>query len=265
MLTVLALIASLASADTLSATQVRESYPEFMKITFDSVGGWRMWARADTLPVGHPLAGFVRERKQYLSYLTGRVSEHINKDVHFESASVRDSVRRAFYLRLRTDSVYERSILGPLAGYLKAHGGVLEGFSAPPSSMVPMGRAVAVAARFYNPDVILPDGSIGVHICTLFNGMFQSSGERDIALEAVAFAAVWDDVSRPDSLSYSGKDFDTAFSRVRALPLAGTKAERIKRAQQTMWSTFEDGKGLSALLTDLMRRWPGMPFVVRPD
>ena len=264
MLTVLALIASLASADTLTATQVRESYPEFMKITFDSVGGWRMSARADTLPVGHPLAGFVRERKQYLSYLAGRVFEHI-KGVHLESAPVRDSVRRAFYLSLRTDSVYERSILGPLAGYLKAHGGVLEGFAAPPSSMVPMRRAVAVAARFYNPDVILPDGRIGVHICTLFNGVFQSSGERDIALEAVAFAAVWDDVSRPDSLSYAGKDFDTAFSRVRALPLAGTKAERIKRAQQLMWSTFEDGTGLPALLTDQMRRWPGMPFVLRPD
>jgi hypothetical protein len=80
-------------------------------------------------------------------------------------------------------------------------------------------------------------------------------GGRDLALEAVAFAAVWEDTNRPDSLSIAGKDFDAAFARVKALPKAGSSSARVARAQQEMWRAFEAGTGLRALLTNITGRW----------
>jgi hypothetical protein len=261
----LALVASLWNADTLSAAEVRDSYPEFLELSVDSMRGeWYVSVHVDTLLPGHPLAGYVRERQRYLSYVASHVTERLER-VNLASPSVRDSLRRAFYTQLRGDSIYDRAILGPLAGYLADRGGALTGYRPARVDGVPMSRAVAVAARFYNPDVLLPDGRIGVHICVAKNGLFRTLGERDLALEALAFAAVWEDMSRPDSLSFAGKDFDSAFARVKALPRTGSPSERVERAQQTMWNALESGTGLRVLLGSITGRWGSLPFALRPD
>jgi len=111
----------------------------------------------------------------------------------------------------------------------------------------------------------LPDGGIAVHFCVAKNGLFQSVGDRDLALEAVAFAAVWNDTEAPDSTSITGKDFSAAFARVKALPRTGSPEERIAAAQREMWQSLEGGTGLRALLGSVTARWRGLPFVLQPD
>lgn len=265
MLLLLGLWSSIASTDTLSATEVRAAYPTFLHIRIDSVAGrWMTSARADTLPSDRPLAGFVRERRAYLSYLAASTQERL-RGADLSSPAGRDSVRRAFYTLLRTDAGYERSILGALHGYLKAHGGMLRDYSPGRPTPISQSRAVSVAARFYNPNVLLPDGRIGVHICVVENGMFGSLAARDLALEAVAYAAVSEDTDRPDSVSIAGKDFALALSRVKEVPKHLTRPERVRRAQKVMWSTLEKGSGVRALMNAMVRQWPGLPFVLSPS
>jgi hypothetical protein len=156
-------------------------------------------------------------------------------------------------------------ILGPIAAYLRAKGGLISDYAPAVPVAVPLRRAVAVAARFYNPDVILPDGRIGgVHVCVVKHGLFEGLGARDLAVEAVAFAAVSDDFSLPDSVSLAGKDFNAAFDRVVALPRAASLAERVARAQETMWRSMEAGDGLPKLLQHATSQWDGLPFTLRP-
>jgi hypothetical protein len=64
------LAVTLWQTDHLTATQVRDSYREFFSLNFPQYQNqWGASAGVDTLPSGHPLAGFVKERKMYLMYL----------------------------------------------------------------------------------------------------------------------------------------------------------------------------------------------------
>lgn len=260
----LMLAVTLWQTDTLTATQVRASYPEFISLNFQQIQDqWGYYVGIDTLPSGHPLAGFVKERKMYLMYLAQvAVPDPTNGDLG--RPAFRDSLRVRFYQRLQTDTSFDRLILGPIAAYLRARGGLVSDYAPAVPVAVPLRRAVAVAARFYNPDVILPDGKMGVHICVVKHGLFDGLGARDLAVEAVAFAAVWDDVSLPDSVAFAGRDFNVAFKRVGALPRTAPPAERVARAQETMWRSMEAGDGLPKLLQHAASQWNGLPFTLRP-
>lgn len=260
----LLLAVTLWQTDTLTATQVRASYPEFFSLNFQQIQDhWGYYVGIDTLPSGHRLAGFVKERKMYLMYVAQvAVPDPANGDLG--RPAFRDSLRIRFYQRLQTDTSFDRLVLGPIAAYMHAKGGLITDYTPGVRVVVPLRRAVAVAARFYNPDIILPDGKIGVHFCVVKHGLFESLGTRDLAVEAVAFAAVWDDVSLPDSVAFAGKDFNAAFDRVVALPRTAPPAERVARAQETMWKSMEAGDGLPKLLQHAASQWEGLPFTLRP-
>jgi hypothetical protein len=260
----LMLAVTLWQTDPLTATQVRASYREFFSLKFGLFQDqWYVTAGTDTLPTDHPLAAFVKERKMYLMYLAqAAMPDPANGDLG--RPAFRDSLRTRFYQRLQTDTSFDRLILGPIAAYLRARGGLVSDYAPAMPVAVPLRRAVAVAARFYNPDVILPDGKMGVHICVVKHGLFDGLGARDLAVEAVAFAAVWDDVSLPDSVAFAGRDFNVAFKRVGALPRTAPPAERVARAQETMWRSMEAGDGLPKLLQHAASQWNGLPFTLRP-
>jgi len=259
------LAVTLWQTDPLTATQVRASYREFFSLNFQQIQDqWGYYVGIDTLPSGHPLAGFVKERKMYLMYLAQvAVPDPTNGDLG--RPAFRDSLRVRFYQRLQTDTSFDRLILGPIAAYLRARGGLVSDYAPAVPVAVPLRRAVAVAARFYNPDVILPDGKMGVHICVVKHGLFDGLGARDLAVEAVAFAAVWDDVSLPDSVAFAGRDFNVAFKRVGALSRTAPPAERVARAQETMWRSMEAGDGLPKLLQHAASQWNGLPFTLRHE
>ena len=260
----LMLAVTLWQTDSLTATQVRASYPEFFSLKFGQMQDqWYAIAGADTLPTGHPLAGFVKERKYYLMYLAQAAMPDLTKG-DLGRPAFRDSLRTRFYQRLQRDTSFDRLILGPIAAYLRAKGGFVSDYTPAVPVAVPLRHAVAVAARFYNPDVILPDGKIGVHICVVKHGLFDAMGSRDLAVEAVAFAAVWDDNELPDSVSFAGKDFNAAFDHVVALPRTPPPAERVARAQETMWTSMEAGHGLPKLLQHAASQWNGLPFTLQP-
>jgi hypothetical protein len=242
---------TLWQADTLTATQVRASYPQFFSLNFVQFQNqWYATAGTDTLPTGHPFAGFVKERKMYLLYLAQAALSDLPNATNANLArpAFRDSLRARFYQRLQTDTSFDRLIVGPIASYLRARGGLVSDYAPAVAIAVSMRRAVAVAARFYNPDVILPDGKLGVHICVVKHGLFEGLGARDLAVEAVAFAAISEDVNLPDSVAFAGRDFSIAFKRVAALSPTPPPAERVARAQETMWRPMEAGDGLPNLL-----------------
>jgi hypothetical protein len=255
---------TLWQSDTLTATQVRASYREFFSLNFQQFQGqWYANAAIDTVPSDHPLAGFVRARKMYLSYLAQvAVPDPTKGDLG--RPAFRDSLRAQFYQRLQTDTLFDRLLLGPIASYLRARGGLVSDYAPAVPVAVPLRRAVAVAARFYNPDVILADGRIGYHVCVVKHGLFDGLGARDMAVEAAAFAAVYDDYALPDSLSIAEKDVQAAFRRVVALPRTAPPAERIARAQEAMWTSLEASDGLPKMLQHAASQWADLPFALGP-
>jgi hypothetical protein len=258
---------TLWQSDTLTATQVRASYREFFSLNFQQLQGqWGYWVGVDTLPTGHSLARFVEGRNLYLLYLAQTAMADFPDATpgNLVRPTFRDSLRVRFYQRLQTDPSFDRLILGPIASYLRARGGLVSDYAPASPVSVPLRQAVAVAARFYNPDVILPDGKMGVHICVVKHGLFEGLGPRNLALEAVAFAAVSKDVNLPDSVSFAGRDFNAAFNRVVALPRTAPPAKRIARAQETMWTALEASDGLPKLLQHAASQWADLPFTLGP-
>jgi hypothetical protein len=67
-----------------------------------------------------------------------------------------------------------------------------------------------------------------------------------------------------DSVSFTRKDFNIAFGRIVALPHSAPRAERVARAQDTMWNSLEVGQGLPELLRHAMSQWDGLPFTLQP-
>jgi hypothetical protein len=260
MLYTLALITAITGSDTLTVSEAREAYKSFVRFELQQNGKvWTAGVEVDTLPDGHVLAAFVRVHKQYLTYIVQTAVPSLTHK-NLAIAAVRDSLREAFYERLRTTAVYDTLILGPIARYLEEREGVLTDFTAPAVEHLPIKRVTAVAARFYNPDILLPDGRFGVHICVVKNGMFDTLGGRNLGLEGAAFAAVWDDTSLPDSMAFAGREFSKAHRALRALPNTGTPAERIARAQEQMWSALEGGDGLAQLMRAYVAKHPSLPF-----
>lgn len=251
---------SLGAHDSLTISQVEASYPAMFRLQFDSTShGWVAHTEADTLPVNHPLGGFTRVYQQYLSYLAQQALV-VDRPKDMSQPSGREALRRSFYGRFTSDTALRNAVLAPVARYLKRHGSRLADYDDPSPAFIPLFRATAVASRFFNPDVILPDGTLGVHICIVKHGMFDTLGPRNVALEAFAFAAVWDDVSGPDSLAIAMADFWQARAAIKALPLAGDRDQRVAVAQRTMWQAMERSAGLLRLLRARLNDWPDLPL-----
>ncbi|HXH28730.1 MAG TPA: hypothetical protein VNL37_06770, partial [Candidatus Polarisedimenticolia bacterium] len=133
----------------------------------------------------------------------------------------------------------------------------------PPAS-VTMHRLISVAARFFYPDTVRPDGSVQAHICAGLNGLKDLQGPRDLAVEA--FAA---DVILGDAKSERHPlrdDFGRRLGRIVKLDLSSDPEVRLTRIQGALWASLADSRRLRRVLRrgyDRSRDW--LPFVLVED
>ncbi len=187
MLASLALSLTLLLPDTVTLAAIQREYAQIFRVNIDSGSvGWTINTNTDSLPASNPLARFVNTHRQYLTYVAGRPLEHLAKG-HLADPVVRDSIRAAYYRALVTDSAYTRAILVPFARSLEEQGVTVLGTPALARATVSITRAAYVAARFFDPDVVLANGRLATHVCVVRNGLFGSAGQRDFVLEGLAF------------------------------------------------------------------------------
>lgn len=260
MLLAFALSLTFLSADTVSATNIQRDYARIFRVHIDSGRfGWTINADTDTLPASDPLARFVNPHRQYLTYIAGRPLERLGK-VRLADPAVRDSIRTAYYRVLATDPAYTRAVLVPLVKSLEDGGVAVSGAPQSEVDTVSTTRAAFVAARFFDPDIVLPNGNMATHICVVRNGLFGTARQRDFVLEGLAFEAVWNDLGRADSTAYVAVPFAKARNDVNALP-AGTSPEaRVAAAESLMWREMEASDGVRRLMVAASESAPELPI-----
>jgi hypothetical protein len=260
MLLAFALSLTVLSADTVSATNIQRDYARIFRVRIDSARfGWTISADTDTLPTSDRLARFVNPHRQYLTYIAGRPLEGLGK-VRLADPAVRDSIRAAYYHVLTADPEYTRAVLVPLVRSLEEHGVTVSGAPTGEVETVSTARAAFVAARFFDPDIVLPNGNMATHVCVVRNGLFGTTRQRDVVLEGLAFEAVWNDLGRPDSTAYVAVPFTKARNDVNALPAGTSREARITAAESLMWREMEASDGLRRLMVAAAKSAPELPI-----
>lgn len=195
----------------------------------------------DTTRVSGALGALARANGHYVLYLTQNALGTSTRAEVFSGAQ-RADVQRRLYERLLADTTYVRSITesvtrhrvlranAPGAG--AARPDVVSGAESP-GRTVSFRRVMDVAARFFYPDAVLPNGTIQSHVCVGINGIADMQGGRDLALEGFVYAAIFHDLLKPRY--YVTADFDGASRLINAMDLSADSTTRLRRAQGVMW------------------------------
>lgn len=217
----------------------------------------------DTARATGALGALARANRHYVLYLTlNAPSEPLGR-----SALLGDwaTVRRTVLGRLTSDTAYLRVLAQSVGRYRAA---VMRGRAAADDAAgdrtaglraVGFRRVVDVAARFFYPDEVLPDGQIQAHICVGINGVVDMQGGRDLAVEAFAYAAIFHDLLAPQG----GLDaeFQATKRLVNAMDLSSDPAARLHRAQGVMWAAMLRSERLRHVLrAEYARAQSYLPF-----
>jgi hypothetical protein len=82
-------------------------------------------------------------------------------------------------------------MLPAIRAYLRKQGGDLVDLSEYEKRVVAWEQVMTVASRFFYADQLREDGSIARYICAAKNGITDLPGDRDLVLEAFAYAAIF--------------------------------------------------------------------------
>lgn len=224
----------------------------------------------DTTRASGALAALARANGHYVLYLTQNA---LDKDARTEvySATRRADVRERLLARLLADTVYTRGITESVTRHralAAANGESIAAArgsapAAPASGLrtVDFGRVMDVAARFFYPDAVLPNGYIQSHVCVGINGIADMQNGRDLALEGFVYAAIFHDLLKPRY--YVTADFDAASRLVNAMDLSTDSTARLQRAQGVMWGVMRQSEKLrQVLVAEYRRAHAYLPFQI---
>ena len=180
----------------------------------------------DTTNAPGALGALARANRHYVLYLSQNALGTAARAEVF-SGTQRADVQRRFYQRLLAETTYVRSIsesvtrhraLTAAANGAGAAKPALPVVAESPVRTVSFRRVMDVAARFFYPDAVLPNGTIQSHVCVGINGVADMQGGRDLALEGFVYAAIFHDLLKPRY--YVTADFDGASRLINAMDLS---------------------------------------------
>jgi hypothetical protein len=252
-------------ADTISTSELHTLYARIFRPERGEYEGqfyYSLSVDADSLLPEHPLTGFVRENEHFLLYLALHATQPSFTELVEDEPSL-FLLKQRYQQRTVADPVFSRVIAPTLARYLSRHNIVLAGVEVP--AAVPehdLRTVIDVAARFFYPDAVLPDGRLQSHICVGVNGMLDYVGERDLVLEAFAFSAVFRDLlaSKHDV----EQDYRKAKALMNSMNLSSDPQVRLARAQGVMWGAMVGSERLrSVLLEEVQHKQSYLPLAIR--
>jgi hypothetical protein len=216
----------------------------------------------DTAGAKGPLGTLARANWHYVHYLTDNApSQPLAPEARrgFDLATVRQNVLR----RLSADTVYLQALA---QGIERSRALARSSMTSAPGAtgaprVVTARRVLDVAARFFWPDSVLPNGRIQAHVCVGINGIADMQGGRDLALEAFAYAAIFHDLRAPKF--DSDADFRAAARLINEMDLSTDPATRLKRAQGVMLAfMLRSDKLHGALAAEYERANQYLPFQI---
>jgi hypothetical protein len=254
----------IGTSDSVAAIDIQNAYTATIQLEAVAVPG------GDTLislgvkapPKTNLLSGFLRDHERWFKYLVqnGRGFQLPGVDLPqpagYHSTGYKVAVSRLnedFVERLKADSQFNALVLPAIAAYLR-HSGikVSNAVGNPGRQPISIDTALTTAVRFFYPDIITKKDGILIHVCTALNGV-RDVPVRNLALEALAFVAISDDVHR-DSSSIEA-DFGPARRLMRDLDLPkASDSVRLSRAQGVMWASMARSPRLRSLLESAAKR-----------
>jgi hypothetical protein len=214
----------------------------------------------DTTGASGALGTLARANGHYVLYLTQNALGTAARAEVF-SGTQRADVQRRLVERLLAETTYVRSITESVTRH-RALPTPTEGAGAAlparvevaesPVRTVSFRRVMDVAARFFYPDAVLPNGTIQSHVCVGINGVADMQGGRDLALEGFVYAAIFHDLLQPRY--YVTADFDGASRLINAMDLSADSATRLQRAQGVMWGVMLQSEKLRQVVVAEYRR-----------
>jgi hypothetical protein len=216
----------------------------------------------DAARAGSLLAPFLKANGQLVWYLavhTPGAGTRLVTEGNDPKAA-RDSVVRA----LRESQSFNDQLHYMLASYWRPTGRRIEGYAAPPRTVVSSKTLQRVGARFFYPDNVSSKGdTLFTHICAGINGISELPEPVDPMVEAFVFVAV-------NKAMFGTKNsplmqaFDVASSRAKAATVSKDSTKRVVRAQGAMWAYMENSPAMASALSSAFHRHGAlMPFRVR--
>lgn len=249
---------AIPASDSVDLRAITDAYTTFIHLKPIPISGNDsvIVLHVDSPPPGNLLTDFYRQHGLWFNYLVtnGRGFKFAALDSVSPHAGNVAAVglQREFLRRLVADSEFNALVVPAIAGYLKASGvPVHRSLLESSSRRVLLDTAMKVAARFFYPDILSPQG-IMTHVCTVINAV-RELPHRNLALEALAFSAIMGDVTSDSS--YIEPDFGPARRLMNQLDATGaTKEVRLNRAQGMMWAMMARSTRLRELLVREAKR-----------
>lgn len=200
--------------DSVTEPAIRASYAALIRIdaaapTGAADSGFALHLVAP--PTGHLLASFFRDHEAWFAYLVqnGRGFALPGLDAAPVPGAAKPGRASAAALqvqllqRLAADSQFNAIAIPAIVGHLRAGGvAVVSALKDPTQVAIPLDSAMPAVVRFFYPDLLIND-RIATHICTVFNAV-RELPSRNIALEALAFAAITRDLQAGRLLPHRG-------------------------------------------------------------
>jgi hypothetical protein len=256
----LALGVAAAPADTLPRFDVQAEYPRIYHLRPDADSTTGFSFGADSLPAGDPLAPLVNPNLLFFEFLGWWGTTPHLTDItrqHPGSAAVRE-----FAAVMRRDTTFNAAFIGVAGRYLAARGIRAARYDpSRPRPAIPMSDVMELAARYFYPAAIRPDGSIETHICVATEGLGDLQRPHDLALEALIFAAIRREVATPRF--GLREEFGQAARRMSQLDLSSDPRVRLTRAQGFLWGELARSSALrQTVLSEYRSLRDVLPFVI---
>ncbi len=207
---------------------------------------------------GSLLAGFEKNNHWLIEYIITNFVALKDEYLYWHNT---DSTRFASIVQ---DSQWRNLIFERLtqimARYLQAKQHLaIENFKLNKEPQISEAFLQAYAAKFFYPDSILPNGTIGTHICSGFNGFHDAAPPRNLMLEAIGYSVVYGHIMLPnDELM---RELDQALEQLSLLNLPDDKNTKLLRAQGVVWEFMSQDPFLEKAIRDMYAEKKGwLPF-----
>ena len=260
-------------SDTISTEHVRAFYPEIFPAEVVSIPGHdrRFLTHPPPRPSAtHLLKGITGVHMPLLRFLLVHGTGVEIGDVLLSSADSATAVRR-YHERLQADSLFDQRLMPLVARYLRAQGATLSHelatYAVTPRRAVPLQAVVDAAARLYYPDQ-LPDGRLGLHICTVAKGLEGMPREkRDPYVEALAYATMYRDQQHRAATKAKTELFTSLWAEWveihNAADLPTDKDQRIAEIRHRFWTRIARNELLrQAVLEEYERQREILPITI---
>lgn len=190
------------------------------------------------------LSGLTKSYHYFLSYLLTNSDKYDTDELKKEE----DPKKRneIFVNQLKKNEKFNNLMLQVFSRYLISKGHSVPFYKPEEKKPITIEEIKKVAVRFFYPH-LGRNGKMKFHICAGINGFKDFDGERNLLIEAFAFAAIFNDL-RTDSEANLSTIFSKLLGKIMKLGMSNDKDINAHRIQGAAWFEMSKDKNLEKAL-----------------